>query len=309
MAVYFLNLKTFSRSGGSSSVSAAAYRSGERLRDERNGRTYDHSNRQDVLHKEIILPNGLIHAELAWSRDRSALWNSAESAETRRNARTAREYLIALPAELDLHGQRELVREFSRELVDRYKFALDVSIHSPRDYPDSDPRNFHAHLLATTREATESGLAGKTTVEWNNDRRLAAGLGTDVHELIHVRKRWAEVANGSLERANISERIDHRSLAARGIDRIPYPHVPRVAFEMERRGFHSFEGERVRREYEQRVAARAHREQLRTQELTKPQSQEEMQRQAVQSWKRLRESLDAPAPPRKDRGRDDDLSR
>jgi len=57
MAIYFLNLKTFGRSTGSSAVSAAAYRAGERIRDERTGRTYDHSDRQDVLHKEIMLPN------------------------------------------------------------------------------------------------------------------------------------------------------------------------------------------------------------------------------------------------------------
>ena len=56
MAIYFLNLKNFGRSGGSSAVSAAAYRAGERIRDERTGKTYDHSDRQDVMHKEIILP-------------------------------------------------------------------------------------------------------------------------------------------------------------------------------------------------------------------------------------------------------------
>ena len=54
MAIYYLNMKTFGRGGGSSAVNAAAYRSGERIRDERTGRTYDHSARQDVMHKEIV---------------------------------------------------------------------------------------------------------------------------------------------------------------------------------------------------------------------------------------------------------------
>ena len=57
MAVYFLNMKTFGRSGGSSAASAAAYRAGERIRDERTGKTYDHSERRDVVHKEIVLPS------------------------------------------------------------------------------------------------------------------------------------------------------------------------------------------------------------------------------------------------------------
>jgi ATP-dependent exoDNAse (exonuclease V) alpha subunit len=308
MAVYFLNLKTFGRASGSSAVSAAAYRSGERLRDERTGRTYDHSNRQDVLHKEIILPHGLVAAELSWARDRSVLWNAAESAETRKNSRTAREYLVALPAELDDDRRRILAQEFARELVDRYKFAVDLAIHAPRDFPDSDPRNFHAHLLATTREAGEAGLGRKTTLEWNNEKRLAEGLGTDVGELMHVRKRWAEVTNLSLERSNVQERIDHRSLAAQGIDREPYPRLPRVVFEMERRGFQTFQGDAIRRQYEERVAARELRERARQAEPAQPVSLEEVRRQAVDAWRRLRQGAEVSAEPTPGRGRDDDLA-
>ena len=70
MAIYFLNLKTFGRANGSSAVSAAAYRAGERIRDERSGRTYDHSARKDVLHKEIILPSGVAGEAEAWAQDR-----------------------------------------------------------------------------------------------------------------------------------------------------------------------------------------------------------------------------------------------
>src|ERR1700731_1246279 len=76
LAIYFLNLKTFGRSGGSSAVSAAAYRSGERIRDERTGKTYDHSDRQDVMHKEIILPSKFAGDDIAWARDRNGLWNA-----------------------------------------------------------------------------------------------------------------------------------------------------------------------------------------------------------------------------------------
>ena len=62
-------------------MSAAAYRAGERIRDERTGRTYDHSGRQDVLHKEIMLPKQFAADEMSWAKDRSNLWNSAENAE------------------------------------------------------------------------------------------------------------------------------------------------------------------------------------------------------------------------------------
>jgi hypothetical protein len=256
VAVYFLNLKTFGRSGGSSAVSAAAYRSGERIRDERTGRTYDHTDRRDVLHKEILLPGDLAAADMSWAKDRSRLWNAAESAESRKNARVAREYLVALPVELSPGQRLDLARGFSQELVERYRFALDLTIHAPRDFPGSDPRNFHAHLLATTREATAFGLAAKTILELNDAKRHELGLRPVVHELLFVRERWAEVTNEALRGANIAARVDHRSLAAQGIDREPYPRIPRAAFEMERQGYRSDQAERLRAEYQERVQAR-----------------------------------------------------
>jgi ATP-dependent exoDNAse (exonuclease V) alpha subunit len=260
MAVYFLNLKTFGRSGGSSAVSAAAYRSGERIHDERSGKTYDHSDRQDVMHKEILVPTRFSDSDMGWAKDRAHLWNAAENAESRKNARVAREYLVALPAELDPEQRLNLVRGFSQELTDRYQFALDLTVHAPRDFPGSDPRNFHAHLLATTREATPAGLAAKTTLELNDSRRRDLGLEPVVHELLFVRERWAGVTNEALREAGIDARVDHRSLAAQGIDREPYPYIPRAAYEMERHGYRSGQAERLRSEYRERVQSRMERD-------------------------------------------------
>jgi ATP-dependent exoDNAse (exonuclease V) alpha subunit len=259
MAIYFLNLKNFGRAGGSSAVSAAAYRAGERMHDARTGKTYDHSERRDVMHKEIVLPSKFADAEMGWARDRSSLWNAAESAETRKNARVAREYLVALPVELSPDQRLKLVREFSRELADRYGFALDFAIHAPRDFPDSDPRNFHAHLLATTREVTFEGLGAKTTLEMNERRRYELGLGSSIKELVHVRERWATVTNEALREAEVDARIDHRTLAAQGIDREPLPHIPKAAFEMERHGYRNELAERLRDDYRARVEARLER--------------------------------------------------
>ena len=303
MAVYFLNLKTFGRSNGSSAVSAAAYRAGERIHDERSGKTYDHTDRLDVMHKEIVLPTRFSNDDMPWARERASLWNLAEAAETRKNARVAREYLLALPAELASEQRVGLVQEFSRELSDRYGFALDVSIHAPRDFPGSDPRNFHAHLLATTRSVTVDGLGSKTTLEMQDSRRRELGLAPVIYELLHVRERWAGAANQALADAGLAARIDHRSLAAQGIDREPRPYIPKAAFEMERHGYHSVLAERLRAEYRARVEARA---------VGKTQSLEDMRREARENWLRLRQisgrAGDLSPGTHSDRSRDDDLA-
>ena len=295
MAIYFLNLKTFGRSGGSSAVGAAAYRAGERIRDERTGRTYDHTDRRDVLHKEIMLPDRFAADEMSWAKDRSNLWNSAEHAEARRNARTAREYLIALPAELSPQARINLVAGFSRELVERYRFALDIAIHAPRDFPGSDPRNFHAHLLATTREATAAGLGAKTTLEWSDTQRRQHDLGPAIGELLHVRERWAMAANSALQQAQVNARIDHRTLQEQGIDREPGPHIPYAALEMERRGYYSVIAERIRAEHQARVESRLQRAAQREPTIAAPTSPQDVAKESALRWLRYRQAQQATA--------------
>ena len=291
MAIYFLNMKTFGRAGGSSAASAAAYRAGERIRDERTGRTYDHSERQDVMHKEIVLPSKFAGDDIAWARDRSSLWNAAEAVETRRNARIAREYLVALPFELSPQGRVGLVKSFSQELSDRYGFAVDFAIHAPRDFPGSDPRNFHAHLLTTTREVAIGGLSAKTTLDLNDDNRRKLGLGPAINELLHVRARWAAATNEALQQARVAARVDHRSLEAQGIDREPQLHIPHAAFEMERHGYRSMVADRIREDYQARVQARLDRlaESAAPGPPSKPQSLEEIRREARENWLRMRQ--------------------
>ena len=300
MAIYFMYMKTFGRGSGSSATSAIAYRAGEKIRDERTGRTFDHSARQDVMHKEIVLPSKWADADMSWALDRANLWNTVEAAETRSNARVAREFLVALPAELSRDQQVELTRRFSRELADRHGFGVDFAVHAPRD----DPRNFHAHLLATTREIHSSGFGAKTALEVRDSERAARGLEPFFREVAHTRERWADLTNEALARAHVAARVDHRSLAEQGIQREPQPILPRAILEMERRGQYTVVGERIRQEYQQRVAAR--------QEMTRGQSLEDIRRQAREEWLRMRKGH-APAPerdkaPANERFFDDDLT-
>jgi len=301
MALYFLEMKTFSRSQGSSAPSLAAYRSGERIRDERTRHTYDHTDRQDVMYKEILLPARFAGAEMRWATDRSSLWNAAEIAEKRKNSRVAREYLIALPGELT-HPQRvNVTRGFAQDLAERYGFAVDVALHAPRNFPGSDPRNFHAHLLATTREVSREGLGRKTTFDLNDETRRELGLGPAVRELFYARQRWAEVANMALESAHVDERIDHRSLAAQGITRERKLWIPRVPYEIERRGGRSVVAEQIRENHRARHELRhelrhepSHEPQRTVSKSRSPEREpnrarsEDIARQSIENWRQYR---------------------
>lgn len=151
MAVYFLRARHISRGKGGRVTRAAAYRAGERILDLRTSETHDFSDRRDIPYKEVVLPANLTgRPDMAWTQDRSTLWNAAEHAGLRRNSRLAREWLVFIPAELTPAQRAQLVRTFASELAEKYRCAVDACIHEPR--PGADPRNHHAHLLMTTRE-------------------------------------------------------------------------------------------------------------------------------------------------------------
>ena len=231
MAIYHLSMKPVSRAKGRSAVASMAYRAGEKLTNERDGITHDYTAKQGVEHAEIVLPEG-VNAD--WARDRSDLWNAAEFAEKRKDARVAREFEIALPHELSAEERLEAAREMARELADRYGAAVDFAIHAPHEA--SDVRNHHAHILMTTRQVTEDGLGDKTYLERENKWLLAHDLPTTDMQLRDLRQRWEGIANERLAMAGLDIRIDHRSHMERGLEIAPTEHMGVHASQMERRG-------------------------------------------------------------------------
>ena len=224
-------MKPISRSSGRSAVAAAAYRAGVRLELERTGEIHDFTAKQGVVSAEIFLPNGM---QADWALDRERLWNAAENAEARKDARVAREFEIALPHELDGSARQELVREFAQILADRYGVAVDAAIHAPN--PTSDQRNHHAHVMVTTRKVGPWGLGDKSDLERENAWLIAQGKPTSHAQLRQIRQDWEDVANVALQRAGLNIRIDHRSYEDRGIDLTPSTHVGVFGTRLERRG-------------------------------------------------------------------------
>jgi ATP-dependent exoDNAse (exonuclease V) alpha subunit len=253
MAIYHLSVKPISRAGGRSATAAAAYRSGELVHDLTSDEVFDYTRKRGVEHSEIVLPTAAARADINWARDRQALWNAAEIAEVRKDARVAREYEVALPHELN-RGQRvELVRAFAGELANRYGVAVDFSIHGP--HRNGDERNHHAHIMTTTREVTATGLGSKAAIEWSDTDRRKKGLEPAKSEVKAVRERWAALTNEHLLERGIGARVDHRSLQDQGIDREPQSHLGPAVSGMERRGMETEVGKRI--SWEMQVAAQA----------------------------------------------------
>ena len=237
MSIFHCQAKAISRATGRSATAAAAYRAGERIIDERTGEVHDYRRKKGVLHTQIFYPQG-IHGI-----SRSALWNMAEAAEKRKDAKVAREWEVALPAELG-HGERiHLVQSFAKELVKRYGVTVDACIHAPGR--KGDDRNFHAHILTSTRVLTPTGFGEKT--------RVLDAPRTSGQEVTAIRELWAWCCNLEFAVKGLNGEIDHRSLKAQGIDREPTRHLGVAASSMERRGVRSLRGDENRRRRDPRI--------------------------------------------------------
>ncbi len=170
MAIYHLSCKVITRSAGRSSVAAAAYRSGDTLTNEWDGITHDYSRKGWIEYSEIMLPENAPEAY----KDRNTLWNAVEMAEKSSNAQLAREVEVALPEELTLEQQIELVEEYVKENFTSKGMICDFSIHNPpvtngNNRPvdadgnrTNDPekmvfRNPHCHIMLTMRPLNADG--------------------------------------------------------------------------------------------------------------------------------------------------------
>lgn len=203
MAIYHFSAKVISRGNGSSAVAAAAYRSASRLHDERLDRPHDFTGKAGVVHSEILQPEGTPER---W-QDRATLWNEVEAGEVRKDAQLAREVEFAIPREMTQAQGVALARDFvSREFVDRGMVA-DLNVHWDVA-PDGSPKP-HAHVMLSMRAAGPTGFGAKVR-EWNSTELLG-----------HWREAWGEHVNQRLAELGIDARVDHRTLAAQGIDLEP----------------------------------------------------------------------------------------
>jgi ATP-dependent exoDNAse (exonuclease V) alpha subunit len=218
MAIFRLEAKVFSREKrGRSVIAAAAYRAGTKLKDEIRDKTFDYARRvKGVIQSTIFAPEGAP----AWVHNSGQLWNMVEACEKRVDAQLAREFILAVPRELSPDAQFQTAVDWAQKELVTSGMIAEISLHHPKD-----GKNPHVHILCTMRKLDGEKFSAKKPQEWN-----------DVGLLVKQRESWADAVNAALEKAGRDERVDHRSLKDRGIDREPQPKIGVAATAMKRKG-------------------------------------------------------------------------
>jgi len=234
MAIYHLHARFVKRSEGRSSVAAAAYRAGEKLRDDYTGQLHDFRHKADrVEHTELMLPEHL-RDHIA---ERAGLWNAVEAQLGRKDGQPAFEVEVALPRELSKEQCRDLVRGFAQEQFVSKGLAVDLAIH--RGIASDGGEHPHCHFLISTRRWLDDGKMGRSATDMQDspavlrkvyaledagkfDEALKVAKGTNLQRW---RKAWEIAANDALADAGERARIDHRTLAAQKVAREPVPNI------------------------------------------------------------------------------------
>ena len=108
---------------------------------------HDYTQKQGLVWQQVFLPD---YAPREWS-DRAVLWNAVEETEKTKDSRLAREFVVALPVELDKNGWQKILTEFIRQNFVADGMCTDVAIHN------TDGHNPHAHIMLTVRPLNENG--------------------------------------------------------------------------------------------------------------------------------------------------------
>lgn len=253
MAIYHCSIKIIGRSDGKSAVASSAYRSGEKLMDDRTGLIHDFTKKSGVVFTEVSLP---AHAPPEYA-DRNVLWNAVEKVEKKSNAQLAREIEVALPKELSRECQIEIVRRYVQENFVSVGMCADWALH---DKGDGNP---HAHIMLTMRGIKPDGTwaqkekkdyaldeagnciplidpaTGKQKLgKWNEKlwKRITVEPNDwNDHSKAEIwRKSWADICN---EYLSVEQLIDHRSYKRQELDLEPTIHEGYRASKMEKAGF------------------------------------------------------------------------
>ena len=147
MAIYHMQAKVVSRGSGRSAVAASAYMSCSRMYNDYDGIQHDYTRKQGLIYQEVMLPP---MAPSEWN-DREQLWNAVEETEKTKDSRLAREFVVALPIELDKDSNISLLQNFIQKNFVDMGMCADFAIH------DTDGHNPHAHILLTVRPLNENG--------------------------------------------------------------------------------------------------------------------------------------------------------
>lgn len=199
MAIQFARCQYVSRSTGGNACRKASYNQRDAIRCERTGELFSFKERGGNVHHEILLPEDA-HEKF---KNASVLWNEVERCENRKDSQVAKEFVLALPddAQVTFEDRIELTQRFVQEHFVEKGLGIQIDIHEP----DDEEKNWHAHVLVTTRRFSEDGLSFEKMKARDLDPTIKKGFVVEADVWGEL---WRDLQNTYFEEKGYDLRVD-----------------------------------------------------------------------------------------------------
>lgn len=129
MAIQFARCAYVSRSTGGNACRKASYNQRAEIRCERTDELFSFKERGGNVHHEILLSEGVDEK----FKTASVLWNEAERCENRKDSQVAKEFVLALPddVQVTLEDRVDLTRRFVETHFIEKGLGVQFDIHEP----------------------------------------------------------------------------------------------------------------------------------------------------------------------------------
>jgi Ti-type conjugative transfer relaxase TraA len=208
MAIQFARIEIVSRSTGGSACCKGAYNARTKVKDEKTNVTYNFSHKGDNVYHTILLPE---YANKKFSSV-SEFMNLVEAFEKRKDSQLLKDIVLALPDDKELSLQDRI--NITHLLIEKRGWVkeglgVQVDIHRPHD----GEKNWHAHLLVTTRRFIENGLAfGAKATDLNPEFKKAGNKAFVIPEAQQIHEDLRDIINDYFKMLGLDKRVDSISV-------------------------------------------------------------------------------------------------
>lgn len=204
MAIQFARIEIVGRSSGGNACCKGAYNARTIVKDNKTNITYNFKHKGDNVYHAVLLPE---HADKRFNSV-AEFMNEVEHCEKRKDSQLLKDIVLALPDDKELTLQDRI--NITHLLIEKRAWVkeglgVQVDIHEPHD----GEKNWHTHLLVTTRRFTEDGRSfGLKATDLNPEFKKVGGKSFAIPEAEQIHEDLRDIINDYFKMLGLENRVD-----------------------------------------------------------------------------------------------------
>ena len=204
MAIQFARIEIVGRSSNGNACCKGSYNARAIVKDNNTNITYNFKHKGDNVYHTVLLPE---HADKRFNSV-AKFMNEVEHCEKRKDSQLLKDIVLALPDDKELNLQDRI--NITHLLIEKRAWVkeglgVQVDIHKPHD----GEKNWHAHLLVTTRRFTKDGQSfGLKATDLNPEFKKVGGKSFAMPEEQQIHEELRDIINDYFKMLGLENRVD-----------------------------------------------------------------------------------------------------